>query len=151
MTLTVLNVLIEGDRGVLRRTFAPQTEDLVRWLQKYSCGYSPCSSVNTSTTWTRCSDLFRDNSVQHIFSLLGKIQPLLPHTQQIKIFWHISNEMQRYTGYCIWKLLYMFRVVPSPVIMSANNCTYSIWYLSHRYCYLLLSWKSWNTVPTLPR
>jgi len=21
---------------------------------------------------------------------------------------------------------------------------YSIWYLSHRYCYLPLSWKSWN-------
>ena len=27
----------------------------------------------------------------------------------------------------IWKLLYMFRVVP-PIIMSANNCIYSIWY-----------------------
>ena len=25
-----------------------------------------------------------------------------------------------------------------------NNCIYSIWYLSHRYCYLPLSWKSWN-------
>jgi len=23
-------------------------------------------------------------------------------------------------------------------------CIYSIWYLSHRYCYLPLSWKSWN-------
>jgi len=52
--------------------------------------------------------------------------------------------MQRYTVYFIWKLLYMFRVVPSPIIRSANNCTYSIWYLSHRYCYLPLSWKSWN-------
>jgi hypothetical protein len=38
----------------------------------------------------------------------------------------------------------MFRVVPSPIIMSANNCIYSIWYFSHRYCYLPLSWKSWN-------
>ena len=38
----------------------------------------------------------------------------------------------------------MFRVVPSPIIRSANNCIYSIWYLSHRYCYLPLSWKSWN-------
>ena len=48
--------------------------------------------------------------------------------------------MQRYTVYFIWKLLYMFRVVPTPIIMSANNCTriYSIWYLSHRYCYLPL-------------
>jgi len=52
--------------------------------------------------------------------------------------------MQRYTVYFIWNLLYMFWVVPSPIIRSENNCTYSIWYLSHRYCYLPLSWKSWN-------
>jgi len=60
------------------------------------------------------------------------------------IFWYISNKMQRYTVYFIWKLLYMFRVVPSPTIRSANNCIYSIWHLSHRYCYLPLSLKSWN-------
>ena len=29
----------------------------------------------------------------------------------------------------------MFRVVPPPIIRSANNCMYSIWYLSHHYCY----------------
>jgi len=52
--------------------------------------------------------------------------------------------MQHYTVYFNWKLLYMFRVVPSPIIRNANNCIYSIWYLSHRYCYLPLSWKSWN-------
>jgi len=52
--------------------------------------------------------------------------------------------MQRYTVYIIWKLLYMFRVVPLPIIRSANNYIYSIWYLSHRYCYLPLSWKCWN-------
>jgi len=45
---------------------------------------------------------------------------------------------------CIWKLLYMFRVVSPPIITSAYNCIYSIWYLSHRYCYLSLLWKSWN-------
>ena len=56
----------------------------------------------------------------------------------------MSNKMQRYTVYFIWKLLYMFRVVPSPIIRSAYNCVYNIWYLSHRYCYLPLSWKSWN-------
>ena len=38
----------------------------------------------------------------------------------------------------------MFRVVPPSIIRSANNCIYSIWYLSNRYCYLPLSWKSWN-------
>ena len=50
----------------------------------------------------------------------------------------ISNKMQHYTVYFIWKLLYMFRVIPSPIIRSANNCVYGIWYLSHRYCYLPL-------------
>ena len=34
--------------------------------------------------------------------------------------------------------------VGTPIIRSANNCIYSIWDLSHRYCYLPLSWKSWN-------
>jgi hypothetical protein len=38
----------------------------------------------------------------------------------------------------------MFRVVLPPIIRSAYNCSYSICYLSHRYCYLPLSWKSWN-------
>jgi hypothetical protein len=28
--------------------------------------------------------------------------------------------MQRYTVYFIWKLLYMFRVVPTPIIRSTN-------------------------------
>jgi len=56
----------------------------------------------------------------------------------------MSNKMQHYTVYFIWKLLYMFQAVLPPIIGSANNCIYSIWYLSHRYCYLSLSWKSWN-------
>jgi len=60
------------------------------------------------------------------------------------IFWYISNKMKHYTVYFIWKLLYMFRVVPPPIIRSTNNYIYSIWYLSHRYCYLSLSWKIWN-------
>ena len=43
--------------------------------------------------------------------------------------------MQIYTLYFIWKLLYMFRVVLPPIIRSAYNCIYSIWYLSDPYCY----------------
>ena len=54
----------------------------------------------------------------------------------VKIFHYMSNKMQRYTVYFIWKLFYMFRVVLPPIIRSANNYIYSIWYLSHRYCYL---------------
>jgi hypothetical protein len=38
----------------------------------------------------------------------------------------------------------MFRVVLPPIVRSAYYCIYSIWYLSHRYCFLPLSWKSWN-------
>ena len=42
----------------------------------------------------------------------------------------ISNKLQSYTVYFIWKLLYTFRVIPPPIIRSANNCIYSIWYLA---------------------
>ena len=52
--------------------------------------------------------------------------------------------MQCHTVNFIWKLLYIFRVVLSPIIRSSNNCIYSVWYLLHRYCYPPLSWKSWN-------
>jgi hypothetical protein len=62
------------------------------------------------------------------------------------IFYYISNKMQCYTVYFIWKLHYMLRVVHSPIIRSANNCIYSIWYLSHRYCYLPLAADSSNGV-----
>ena len=46
--------------------------------------------------------------------------------------------MPRYTVYFIWKLLYMFRVVPPPLIRSANNCVIAVFgcrplrWLSHR-------------------
>jgi hypothetical protein len=72
-----------------------------------------------------------------LFNVHGSV-----HRNNILIY--ISNNMQRYTVYFIWKLLYMFRVVPLPIFRSANNCIYSIWYLSHRFCYLPLSWKIWN-------
>ena len=55
-----------------------------------------------------------------------------------RIFQYLSNKMQRYTAYFIWKMLYIFRVVIPPIIKRANICIHSIWYLSDRYCYLLL-------------
>jgi hypothetical protein len=42
--------------------------------------------------------------------------------------------MQRYTVHFIWKLLYMSRVAPSPIIRSANNCIYAIC-----YCHIVLA------------
>jgi hypothetical protein len=39
----------------------------------------------------------------------------------------------------IWKPLYMFRVLLPPIIRSAYNCIYSIWYLSRRCCYMSLA------------
>jgi hypothetical protein len=38
----------------------------------------------------------------------------------------------------IWKLLYMFRVLLTPIIRNAYNSIYSVSYLSHHYCYLPL-------------
>jgi hypothetical protein len=38
---------------------------------------------------------------------------------KISIFQYMFNKMQCYTLYFIWKLLYMFRVVP-PLVRSAN-------------------------------
>ena len=63
---------------------------------------------------------------------------------------HGQPNIKIYTVYFIWKLLYMFRVVPPPIIRSANNCICNVWYLSqHRYCYLPLSWKGWNRFSVL--
>ena len=46
-----------------------------------------------------------------------------------------------------WKLLYMSRVVSPPIIRSTYNCIHSICHLSNHNCYLLLSWRSWNSTP----
>ena len=67
-----------------------------------------------------------------------------------RIFVNIPIYIQQYVTlhslFIFWKLLYMFRVLLPPIIKSAYNCIYSIWYLSHRYCYLPLSWRSWNNM-----
>jgi len=49
---------------------------------------------------------------------------------------YISNNSNFTQFICIWKLLYMFRVVPPHIIRSAYNSIYNICYLSDRYCYL---------------
>jgi hypothetical protein len=68
-----------------------------------------------------------------------------------RMFQYISNKMQGYTGYFISKPPHMFRVLTPPIIRSANNCIGSIWYLSHRYCYLPLAEGSSNGVTNTSR
>jgi len=46
--------------------------------------------------------------------------------------------MQRYTVYLYLETALHVSGSTPPIIRSAYNCIYSIWYLSHRYCYLLL-------------
>jgi hypothetical protein len=76
--------------------------------------------------------------------LLGDLTFMGPCILSIFQYTCIANKMQLTQFIYIWKLLYIFRVALPPIIRSAYNCIYSIWYLSHLYCYLSLSWKSWN-------
>jgi len=42
---------------------------------------------------------------------------------------HLYPTRRNFTQFIyIWKLLYMFRVVPPPIIKSACNCIYNICY-----------------------
>jgi hypothetical protein len=56
----------------------------------------------------------------------------------------ISNKMQRYTVYLYLETALHVSGGTSTIIRSAYNCIDSIWYLSHRYCYLPLSWMCLN-------
>jgi len=74
------------------------------------------------------------------FNVYGSV-----HRKYIPIYTYIYTYIYIYPTRCnftpfiyIWKLLYMFRLVPPPIIRSAYNCIYNIWYLSHRYYYLPL-------------
>jgi len=86
--------------------------------------------------------IWLNNSVRKSLFLGRTSRPLYCSYSKLRsgksVLIHISNKTQRYTVYFVWKLLYMFLVLPTPNIRSASNCIYSIWYLSHRYCYLSL-------------
>src|SRR5215470_2418296 len=56
----------------------------------------------------------------------------------------ISNKMQRYTVYLYLETALHVSGGTSTHRQERIQLIYSIWYLSHRYCYLPLSWKSWN-------
>ena len=66
------------------------------------------------------------NPICHLLILLGDLTFMGPCI--VSIFQYISNKMQRYTAYLYLETAYMFRVVLPPIIRSAYNCIYSIWY-----------------------
>jgi len=59
-----------------------------------------------------------------LFNVHGSVhrKNILIYIQQDAILQFIISGI--YTVYYIWKLLYMFRVVLSPIIRSAYNCIY---------------------------
>ena len=57
---------------------------------------------------------------------------------------HLQQDATLHNLFISGELLYIFWVLSPTIIRSINNCVYSIWYLSKRYCYLPLLWKSWN-------
>ena len=59
----------------------------------------------------------------------------------------VSNKSNVTQFVYICKLLYMFRVDP-PLIIRSTTLYLHIWYLSNRYCYLPLSSKGWDWIPT---
>jgi hypothetical protein len=78
------------------------------------------------------------NLICHLLILLGDL------TIMGKCIVSISNKMQRHTVYLYLETSLQVSGGIPPIIRCAYNCIDSIWYLSHRYCYLPLSWKSWN-------
>ena len=67
------------------------------------------------------------------------------------LFSSITNKMQRYTIIYFCEMLYIFQAVTPPIIRSPKL------YIQHRViCQTFtvtcrLSWKRWNSVPSLPR
>jgi hypothetical protein len=55
------------------------------------------------------------------------------------VFYYISNKMQRYTVYLYLETALHVSGGNSTHHQEHINCIYSIWYLSHRYCYLPLA------------
>jgi len=60
------------------------------------------------------------------------------------IFQYLSKKVQLYTVYSYLETALHVSGGTSIYHQEHINCIYSIWYLSYRYCYLPLSWKSWN-------
>jgi hypothetical protein len=80
------------------------------------------------------------NPICHLLILLVDLTFMCPWI--VSIFQYISNKMQRYTVYLH---------LGTALHVSGGTSTHHqeciqlyLQYLSQRYCYLPLSWKSWN-------
>jgi hypothetical protein len=82
------------------------------------------------------------NPICHLLEFLGDLTLMGPCI--VSIFQYISNKTQRYTVYLYLETALYVSGGISTIIRNAYNCIHSFWYLSHHYCYLPLSWKSWN-------
>jgi hypothetical protein len=58
------------------------------------------------------------------------------------VFSSITNKMQTYTIHLFLQNALHDSGGSSVHHQELKNCTYSIWYLLNRYCYLSLSWRS---------
>ena len=71
------------------------------------------------------------------------------YRESISIF--VQQDATIYSFIISCKLLYMSRVIPSPIIRSTLKYNYNIWHWSNRICYRPLKWRSQNGVQTPPR
>jgi hypothetical protein len=106
----------------------------MRWRPVLLAGINDFKSVNPLNTEL--------NPICHLLVLLGDLTFM--GTCIVSKFQYISNKMQRYTVYLYLETALQVSGGISTHHQECINCIYSIWYLSHRYCYLPLSWKSWN-------
>jgi len=63
-------------------------------------------------------------AVQHVFNIPGSV-----YRESKSI--NVQQDATMYSLLYFCKLLYMFRVVTPPIIMSTYNCNYSIWHWSN--------------------
>jgi len=87
-----------------------------------------CHTVTATCRYRRGAQLLHDTSTHH----QERIQLYLQHlvfVTPLLLPAAIVEELNSST------------ILP-PIIRSAYNCIHSIWYLSQRYCYLPLSWRS---------
>ena len=114
------------------------------WLTHnyFTCTLPDDQPVGTQTCWSLWPALFCDMRQRTLnWTFRG------PCIASIFLLIYFQQDAALDSLFISGKMLYMFdmfRVVSPPIIRSTYNCIYSIWYLSNRYCYLPLLWKSWN-------